>query len=217
MLRAALKNKKLVTRPISTLDIGLTLQFKSLSLNVSSSRSPVSHSHFSKPLLFSRGFHRTLPFFAERDHLNERGGIREDLIEQRTQFLDTHGLLRDKIEFEGRNVYCNRHLFTSIDRDRSGVTNAQRMEKGLCPVTEDYDLVVIHHLDQSHGGDWVILTNHFHQTYDRQLHSKIMVENPVKRPEFQNEKKRFWKEQALEHKGHPRNSYKGHPKNISKR
>ena len=171
----------------------LLSKFKSLSISRSSKRIIPAYSN---PLMFSRQFHSSVPTLDERTHLDVLGHIKHELIHERIEFLQEHNLLEDKIDYEGRSIYCNKHLFSLNAKDRSGRTNAHRMAKGLCSVTDDFDLVIIHHLDQSHHGDWVVLTNHFHQTYDRQLHSKTTVRNPVNRGTFQQEKKRYWKQQA---------------------
>lgn len=136
----------------------------------------------------------------DAEHIDLNGSIKSDLIQQRESFLKKHGMMQNKIIHESRIVYANYHLYDIWQLDANGNTNLRRMQNGNCPIGLDgKDLIVIHHLDQSHDGTWIILTNSFHQDYHSKLHSNISPINRVKREQFQEEKNFFWKSQAAMH------------------
>ena len=144
--------------------------------------------------------HKKQKILQDADHIDTNGSIKAELIQERKFFLEKHGMMQDKILHQNRIVYANYHLYDIGQLDANGNTNLQRMQNGNCPVGLDgSDLIVIHHLDQSHDGTWIILTNSFHQDYHSQLHSNISPMNRVKRDLFQEEKNFFWKSQAAMH------------------
>ncbi|MCS5707903.1 HNH/ENDO VII family nuclease [Candidatus Berkiella cookevillensis] len=144
--------------------------------------------------------HKKPKILQDADHIDANGCIKNELIQQREAFLKKHDMMQNKILHENRIVYANYHLYDIGQLDANGNTNLQRMQNGNCPVGLDgRDLIVIHHLDQSHDGAWIILTNSFHQDYHPQLHSNISPINRVKRDLFQEEKNFFWKNQAAMH------------------
>lgn len=148
-----------------------------------------------------RYFHTSPILRADTHHLDAHGRIKEKYINKRLKLLDEQKLLQDVIEVEGRKIYQNEHLYNPDDTDYEGNTNLERMKRGNCPLCPDGGFIVIHHLDQRHAGDWVILTNNFHQYYDLALHSQVSLEEGVQRDEFNKEKKAYWKSvaQRIEH------------------
>lgn len=141
-----------------------------------------------------RWFHSTNTLFKDTHHLDSNGYIKQVYLEQRKQFLQKNHLLQDCIEFQNHIVYQNLHLYDSAQVDLHGKTNLQRMQQGFCPITlgaEDY--LTIHHFDQTHDGDWIILPHRFHEQYDRELHSHIRVKNGVIRHVFAKERQAYWR------------------------
>lgn len=144
--------------------------------------------------------HKKQKILQDMDHIDANGSIKHEVIQQREAFLKKHSMMQNKILHKNRIVYANYHLYDTRQLDANGNTNLQRMQSGNCPVGLDgNDLIVIHHLDQSHDGAWIILTNSFHQNHHHQLHSNISPINQVKRDLFQKEKNLFWKNQAAIH------------------
>ena len=131
------------------------------------------------------------------DHLDIRGLIKESLIKKRSLFLSDHNLLNDQLVFMDHVIYANRHLYQLEHRDGFGLTNLERMKSGMRPIALDgKELVVIHHLEQTHSGTWIVLPNSFHCKHDMILHSQVTTGDPVRRTEFKLESRAFWKEEA---------------------
>lgn len=155
-----------------------------------------SISNFSKSGYFVLREYVTRPRLHD-NHLDRQGYIRKSIIEMRCNFLLTHNLLNDGIHFMNHFVYANRHLYAIEQVDCYGMTNLERMRKGLRPIAFDgQELIVIHHLEQTHSGTWVVVPDRFHCKYDSVLHSQVRTQDPVRRLEFKYESKAFWKEEA---------------------
>lgn len=142
-------------------------------------------------------------------HLDKDGLIKSEIIEWRLNFLNEHGLLQDKLDFEDRLLYQNKHLYRLHDRDERGLSNLERMQKGNCPLCPKGDYITLHHLTQTHTSDLIALTNTFHQVFHQQLHSHVSLGKDfrVQRGRFQREKQRYWKlaaELELAHIRRPR-------------
>lgn len=154
----------------------------------------------SPPFHLTRSFHTTATIFHHKSHLDSSGAIKAEYLNQRREFLKNYQLLRDQTTFENRVVYENRDLYDVHDIDKYGLTNLQRMLKGLAPVASNgTDHVVIHHFDQTHNGEWVVLLNSFHEEHDLSLHSQVKVRNGVNRQMFAKERMAYWQHVANTH------------------
>ncbi len=140
----------------------------------------------------------TYPKKQQRDylHLNEQGVIKKEILAIRQDFLKQHGLLQDKFKYEGRLVYGNFHLYDTEQKDIYGLTNLQRMSKGLCPINKvGKSLIIIHHFDQTMDGPWIILSDEFHCKFSKDLHSEVRVSGAVNQ-QFEEQRRAYWKYEA---------------------
>ncbi|HRE31349.1 MAG TPA: HNH/ENDO VII family nuclease [Candidatus Berkiella sp.] len=163
----------------------------------------LSITHRTPSSIPKRWFHSTSPIFQDKHHLDDNGYIKQIYLAKRKQFLQKNHLLQDRIKFKNHVVYQNLHLYDFEQVDLHGKTNLQRMQQGICPITvEGKDYLTIHHFDQTHDGDWIILPHCFHEQYDRELHSNIRVKNGVIRHVFAKERQAYWRfiAQTLEKK-----------------
>lgn len=150
-----------------------------------------------------RMLHATVSVLKDKHHLDRYGIIKESYLKSRRAFLSKHGLLQDQIEFQGHCIFENRHLYNLYNYDSRGETNLQRMLQGKNPITEQgSDYLVIHHFDQTHGGDWIVLPNSFHEKHDLDLHSQVKVRNRVIRHLFAKERTAYWQHVANTHLEH---------------
>lgn len=142
-----------------------------------------------------RSFHTSRQLQDDTHHLGKDGLIKAEIIEWRLNFLKERGLLQDKLDFEDRLLYQNKHLYRLHDRDKSGLTNLERMQKGNCPLCPNGDYITLHHLSQTHASDLIALTNNFHQSFHQELHSQVSLGRSIRvqRGMFQREKQRYWK------------------------
>lgn len=136
--------------------------------------------------------------YQHQHHLDQKGKIKQEIIEKRIHFLKSLKLWSDPIKHLDRVVYLNRHLFVLEQMDQYGLSNLDRMYRGLRPFALDGDKLTIHHLDQTHKGTWVIIPEKIHSMYDCELHSQVRTSDPVNRLVFQEEGKTFWKSMAEE-------------------
>ncbi|MGE3319168.1 MAG: HNH/ENDO VII family nuclease [Candidatus Berkiella sp.] len=152
------------------------------------------------PIQPMRFFHATAAVFKDKHHLDRHGIIKEFYLKFRRDFLSKHRLLQDEVVFQEHRIFENRHLYRMDDIDIHGETNLQRMLKGKAPITrEGKDYLVIHHFDQTHDGDWIVLPNSFHERHDSELHSQIKVRNRVIRHVFAKERIAYWQHVANTH------------------
>lgn len=192
---------KRVSRPS---DLDLSAQMESLSLK--------DKPHRALHAIQIRSFHTTCSLRRDKEHLTPDGFIKESYLKYRREFLLKHNLLNDKIIFRSHTVYENSHLFDIDEVDQNGISNLERTLKGLAPLTiGGEDFLTIHHFDQTHTGDWIVLPHKFHCQYDQELHSNITVKNHVIRHLFSAERIAYWQHVAnhcLEHKIASRNNKK---------
>lgn len=119
--------------------------------------------------------------------------IDPEILNARYKFLREHKMLENcrysSIGMRGRTreIFRNLHLYEPTKE------NIERTAKGLPPIDAQNDTLVIHHFDQRHYGDWVILPNNFHCFYDEELHSKHSVPDGVNRKIFNKERRVYWK------------------------
>lgn len=167
----------------------LSAQMESLSLQAKPNRSLL--------LIHIQAFHTTRSLLKDKAHLTPEGYIKETLLRDRRAFLQEHNLLNDRIVFQDHNVYENFHLYDIGEIDQNGVSNLERILKGLAPLTiGGTDYLTIHHFDQTHAGDWIILPNQFHCENDRELHSNVKVRRSVIRHQFSIERVAYWQHVA---------------------
>ncbi|MBS0288454.1 MAG: hypothetical protein JSS07_00280 [Proteobacteria bacterium] len=132
------------------------------------------------------------------DHLNEKGEIKQDIIQKRKELLAKHGFLYDEFHYLGRVVFGNKHLYDFKQQDSIGRTNFVRMQSGICPVDKSgEDILTIHHLEQTMVGPWVVLPNLFHQQYNKQLHSQVTLHDGINRTIFKGERQAYWRHEAF--------------------
>jgi hypothetical protein len=156
--------------------------------------------HSLTPKYQRRFFHTTSVVRQDTHHLDSNGFILPTILERRRTFLTENSLLQDKSFFQGHTVYGNQHLYDIDQIDINGKTNFVRMLNGYCPVGKDgKDCVVIHHFDQTHMSDWVILLESFHKKFDKKLHSHVHLMNGVVRCEFEQERSAYWQYIASTH------------------
>lgn len=147
-------------------------------------------SYFTTPIIYKR-------LSKDVFDLNEKGSIKEEILSQRKAFLKVHDMLENKIDYLGRPVYANYHLYDINQIDMIGRTNLQRMLRGICPIDKTgQDILTIHHFDQTMEGPWVILPCCFHQLHTAKLHSEVSLSNGVNKQRFAKERIAYWKYQA---------------------
>lgn len=138
---------------------------------------------------------QTLPAFTFyrwlHSDFNAAGFIKDPIIQSRLLFLEENGLLNDIYYFERRLIFRNLHLMNLQCPE-----NLARMQRGCAPISKDGQAMVVHHLDQTHSGAWVVLTEGFHQQHDKSLHTSRAPQDSVDRNKFNAERKRFWQNTA---------------------
>lgn len=98
-----------------------------------------------------------------------------------------------EMEINGNTVLTR----TDIDLDKTdedGVSNRQRMERGLSPITNDGKIVELHHIGQKADSPLIELSQQEHRGKgnDTILHDKTK-ESEIDRREFDKERKEHWK------------------------
>lgn len=126
------------------------------------------------------------------DELNEYISSKEELevYKQANLHEEVYGdppkyaLVRDDIEMHG---IC----------DHKGRDNAERIEQGLSPMTNDGDIVELHHIGQKDDSPLAELTQKEHRGTgnDTVLHDKTK-DSEIDRPDFTKERKEYWQERA---------------------
>lgn len=97
----------------------------------------------------------------------------------------------------GKIVAKRNNTFDPTYKDALGRTNKERMEDGLAPIGIDDKSLELHHLKQKDNGVMIELTNKEHNEHSRVLH-KYRTQSEIDRREFNNWKRRYWKERAKE-------------------
>ena len=103
------------------------------------------------------------------------------------------------ISIAGKLVAKRNTTFFPNTKDALGLTNVQRMEKGLAPIGKDGKPVELHHLKQNDNGMIVELTRREHKSNTKILHS-YKKEGEINRVSFNKFKIQHWKERAKEFK-----------------
>ena len=179
------------SRPLRCLkDDSLCKQFEQLSM---------SNSHTAANVI-TRTFYSTTVLYDHKKHLDRDRAIKEEYLIQRREFLQKHKLLQNENYFKDKVVYENFHLYDVNQVDKYGFTNLERMQNGLAPIAKDgIDYLIIHHFDQTHDGDWIILLNSFHSENDLALHTHAKVSRGVVRHVFAKERMEYWQHVANTH------------------
>ncbi len=99
----------------------------------------------------------------------------------------------EEMEINGKIVLTR----TDIDLDKTdedGISNRQRMERGLSPITNDGKIVELHHIGQKADSPLIELSQQEHRGKgnDTILHDKTK-ESEIDRREFDKERKEHWK------------------------
>lgn len=99
----------------------------------------------------------------------------------------------EEMEINGKTVLTR----TDIDLDKTdedGISNRQRMERGLSPITNDGKIVELHHIGQKADSPLIELSQQEHRGKgnDTILHDKTK-ESEIDRREFDKERKEHWK------------------------
>ena len=83
-------------------------------------------------------------------------------------------------------------------KDEDGITNRERMERGLPPITKNGDKVELHHIGQKPDSPLAELTTDEHRGVgnDTILHDK-QKESEIDRNEFAKERREHWKNRAM--------------------
>lgn len=97
----------------------------------------------------------------------------------------------------GKIVAKRNNTFDPTYKDALGRTNKERMEDGLAPIGIDDKSLELHHLKQKDNGVMIELTNKEHNQNSKVLH-KYRTQSEIDRREFNNWKRKYWKERAKE-------------------
>ena len=97
----------------------------------------------------------------------------------------------------GKIVAKRNNTFDPTYKDALGRTNKERMENGLAPIGIDDKSLELHHLKQKDNGVMIELTNKEHNENSKALH-KYRTQSEIDRIEFNNWKRKYWKERAKE-------------------
>ena len=81
----------------------------------------------------------------------------------------------------------------------NGMTNIERMKKGLAPIGKDGKPVELHHLKQKDDGIIVELTSSEHKDNYKILH-RYEKTSQINRTEFIKWRKEYWKKRAMDFK-----------------
>ena len=88
---------------------------------------------------------------------------------------------------------------TDIDYDQvvDGETNLERMKRGKAPVTQDVQVIELHHIGQKTDSPFAELTSQEHRGpgNDMILHDKT-IESSIDRYSFRSEREAYWKNRA---------------------
>ncbi len=166
--------------------------------------------------LFSKGglFNKEIEKTNDTDDNAEKQGLTEEQkndIKKRTgwsdEIINSIGSMREaeiyiKAGLKEAEINGNKCLIRSdIDmdqKDEDGITNRERMERGLPPITKNGEKVELHHIGQKPDSPLAELTTEEHRGAgnDTILHDK-QKESEIDRNEFAKERKEHWKNRAM--------------------
>ncbi len=166
--------------------------------------------------LFSKGglFNKEIEKTNDTDDNVEKQGLTEEQkndIKKRTgwsdEIINSIGSMREaeiyiKAGLKEAEINGKKCLIRSdIDmdqKDEDGITNRERMERGLPPITKNGEKVELHHIGQKPDSPLAELTTEEHRGAgnDTILHDK-QKESEIDRNEFAKERKEHWKNRAM--------------------
>ena len=166
--------------------------------------------------LFSKGglFNKEIEKTNDTDDNVEKQGLTEEKkndIKKRTgwsdEIINSIGSMREaeiyiKAGLKEAEINGKKCLIRSdIDmdqKDEDGITNRERMERGLPPITKNGEKVELHHIGQKPDSPLAELTTEEHRGAgnDTILHDK-QKESEIDRNEFAKERKEHWKNRAM--------------------
>lgn len=166
--------------------------------------------------LFSKGglFNKEIEKTNDTDDNAEKQGLTEEQkndIKKRTgwsdEIINSIGSMREaeiyiKAGLKEAEINGKKCLIRSdIDmdqKDEDGITNRERMERGLPPITNNGEKVELHHIGQKPDSPLAELTTEEHRGAgnDTILHDK-QKESEIDRNEFAKERKEHWKNRAM--------------------
>lgn len=166
--------------------------------------------------LFSKGglFNKEIEKTNDTDDNAEKQGLTEEQkndIKKRTgwsdEIINSIGSMREaeiyiKAGLKEAEINGKKCLIRSdIDmdqKDEDGITNRERMERGLPPITKNGEKVELHHIGQKPDSPLAELTTEEHRGAgnDTILHDK-QKESEIDRNEFAKERKEHWKNRAM--------------------
>ena len=167
--------------------------------------------------LFSKGglFNKEIEKTNDTDDNAEKQGLTEEQkndIKKRTgwsdEIINSIGSMREaeiyiKAGLKEAEINGKKCLIRSdIDmdqKDEDGITNRERMERGLPPITKNGEKVELHHIGQKPDSPLAELTTEEHRGVgnDAILHDK-QKESEIDRNEFAKERKEHWKNRAMD-------------------
>lgn len=101
--------------------------------------------------------------------------------------------------FQAVKVFQRDDLFDVGARDKGGLTNLQRMAKGLAPLGADGRSMNLPHLIQSEKGALAEVADTFHKHYDRILHiNPKTTPSGIDRKKFNVWRRAYWKQRAAD-------------------
>lgn len=166
--------------------------------------------------LFSMGglFNKETEKTKDTDDNAEKQGLTEEQkrdIKNRTgwsdEIIDSIGSMEEAeiyikaglVEAEINGKKCLIRSDIDMDqKDEDGITNRERMERGLPPITKNGDKVELHHIGQKPDSPLAELTTDEHRGVgnDTILHDK-QKESEIDRNEFAKERREHWKNRAM--------------------
>jgi hypothetical protein len=102
-------------------------------------------------------------------------------------------------EFRGTKVYQRSDLIDPLLGDGNGLTNLERMQKGLAPLGPDGKPINLHHLIQTQDSSIAELTDTFHKVNSKAIHiNPNTVPSGIDRAAFNAWRRAYWKNRALD-------------------
>lgn len=166
--------------------------------------------------LFSKGglFNKEIEKTNDTDDNAEKQGLTEEQkndIKKRTgwsdEIINSIGSMREaeiyikaglkEAEINGKKCLIRSDIDMN-QKDEDGITNRERMERGLPPITKNGEKVELHHIGQKPDSPLAELTTEEHRGAgnDTILHDK-QKESEIDRNEFAKERKEHWKNRAM--------------------
>jgi hypothetical protein len=92
-------------------------------------------------------------------------------------------------------------LIDPLRKDNFGLTNVERMERGLGPIGPDGKTINVHHMLQTQDGPVAELTQEFHQKYSRIIHiNPPSIRSGIDGNDFDKWRIAYWKNRSKDFK-----------------